>query len=104
MTGFRGVAGSGRVIEDLTPETLRDLLTGTESFVRVEDRRGSSESFGEARRSEPGVWQVVVSSQAAGGLVASTARNADAVFDILRSWAAGDGWWEEAFAWEPVGR
>ena len=104
MTGFRGVGGSGRVIEDLTPETLRELLNETESFVRVEDRRDSSESFGEARRSEPGAWRVVVSDRAAGGLIQTTARNADAVFDILRSWAAGDGWWEEAFAWDPVGR
>ena len=104
MTGFRGVDGSGRVIEDLTPETLRDLLNETESFVRVEDVLRNSESYGEARRSEPGAWRVVVGDQAAGGLVATTARNADAVFDILRSWAAGDGWWEEAFAWEPVER
>ena len=103
MTGFRGVDGSGRVIEDLTPETLRDMLTETENLIRVEDRRSGSKDFGEARRSGPGTWRVVVSNQA-GGLVATTAGNADAVFDILRSWAAGDGWWEEAFAWQPVGR
>jgi hypothetical protein len=104
MTGFRGVSGSGRIVEELTPETLQQLLNETESFVRVEDRRSNTEYFGEARRSEPGAWRVVVSDRTAGGLVATTARNADAVFDILRSWAAGDGWWAEAFAWKPVGR
>ena len=33
-----------------------------------------------------------------GGLWTEAA-NTDAAFDILRSWAAGDGWWEEAFSW-----
>jgi hypothetical protein len=28
--------------------------------------------------------------------------NTDAVFDILRSCAAADGWWEQAFRWEPT--
>jgi hypothetical protein len=28
--------------------------------------------------------------------------NTDAAFDLLRSWAADDGWWAEAFRWRPA--
>jgi len=27
--------------------------------------------------------------------------NGDAAFDALRSWAADDDWWLEAFTWRP---
>ena len=33
----------------------------------------------------------------------ATVPNTDAAFDALRSWAADDGWWLEAFTWTPAG-
>jgi hypothetical protein len=32
----------------------------------------------------------------------ATVPNTDAAFDALRSWAADDGWWQDAFRWAPV--
>jgi len=34
--------------------------------------------------------------------MATEVPNTDAAFDLLRSWAADDGWWRDAFSWRPV--
>jgi hypothetical protein len=47
-------------------------------------------------------WSVLVHAAGSAALVAEVP-NTDAAFDLLRSWAADDGWWAEAFSWQPEG-
>ena len=98
MTELRGVDDSGRVADPLTPETLRPLLQEAQVSVLVESRSDPSAARALATRVDRGRWRVRVRSGGGDTLVA-TVPNTDAAFDALRSWAADDGWWLEAFTW-----
>ena len=103
MTGFRGKDGSGRVVEDLTPASLRTLLHETQDFVVVENPAWGSQHFAQAVRvGDTGAWRAEVRGGGCDRNLGTNAPNLDAVYDILRSWAAGDGWWQEAFTWTTV--
>ncbi len=102
MTGFRGWSEPHAVVDPLTPESLRELLLSTPERVVVEQVADPGSGRAEAVRREDGRWRVQVS--ATEGTLSATTANADATFDALRSWAAGDDWWREAFSWEPVHR
>lgn len=102
VSGFRGSDDAGRTVEDLTPANLRELLRTAEQYVVVENPGWGAEFSGRAQRlGDSGAWRVEIRSGPAWHL-ATTAANVDATFDILRSWAAADGWWQEAFVWRPV--
>jgi hypothetical protein len=102
VTGFRGRDDSGRVADPLTPESLRPLLWEAPTSVLVERLAGAPAAQAVATRAEGGRWRVEVSSGAGQPLVA-TVPNTDAAFDALRSWAADDDWWQQAFSWSPEG-
>ena len=102
MTGFQGQDDKGRVVEDLTPETLRVLLSQTDGYVVVHDLSSAGPRRAEARRRDGGGWRVEVHGEPVGPRRVATAPNTDAAFDLLRSWAAGDGWWRDAFSWKRV--
>ena len=100
MTGFRGTDDAGRQAEPLTPEALRPLLAEASAWVRaesVEDPRVRAE----ARREPGGRWTLQVQG-VTGAPSSARVPNTDAAFDALRSWAADDGWWREAFTWSPA--
>ena len=100
MTGFRGTDDAGRQADPLTPEALRPLLADAAAWVRaesVEDPRVRAE----ARREAGGRWTLQVQG-VQGPAVSARLPNTDAAFDALRSWAADDGWWREAFTWSAV--
>ena len=102
MTELRGTDDSGRVADPLTPETLRPLLQEASASVLVQARADPSATQALATRADGGRWRVQVRSGGGDALVA-TVPNTDAAFDALRSWAADDGWWLEAFSWSPAG-
>ena len=101
MTGFRGTDDAGRLAEPLTPETLRPLLLEAAASVRAEsvDDPGL---WAVARREAGGRWSLEVHGDDQAPLTALIP-NTDAAFDALRSWAADDGWWREAFTWRSAG-
>lgn len=104
---------TGHQIDPVAPESLRPFLIeradgsagGVELHavdVRLEDGR----TVGGFARIEPQSdtgWLVRIEDAPdhAQPTLTSVAPNTDAVYDLLRSWAAGDGWWREAFSWEP---
>jgi hypothetical protein len=102
MSGFRGTDDTGRVADPLTPESLRPLLWEAAASVLVEPVAGTAGSRALAVRAPAGRWRVEVGRPGEDPLVA-TVPNTDAAFDALRSWAADDGWWLEAFTWTPAG-
>ncbi|MBA8794286.1 hypothetical protein FHX74_001905 [Friedmanniella endophytica] len=108
MTESRFVVrdAAGTVVDPVLPESLHPFLldragTPGERVALTEHEDGADSA--EPRRSavaepEPdGGWRVRVDHD--GGIVAR-AVNTDAVYDLLRSWAADDDWWLEAFGWE----
>ena len=117
MSNFRATDASGRVIDPATPESLRPMLVELAAdevpgqfllLSEVErsevERSGSGvPGMAEARATPTGGgrWLLQVSRGPAERLVA-VAPNTDATFDVLRSWAADDGWWAEAFSWTPL--
>jgi hypothetical protein len=101
VTGFRGSDDSGRVADPLTPENLRPLLTGAPASVLVE-RTAAPTAQARATRLPAGRWTVEV-RPADGPALVATVPNTDAAFDALRSWAADDDWYREAFTFAPVG-
>jgi hypothetical protein len=98
VEALRGTDDSGRVADPLHPENLRSLLQQAPGYVLVETPAGAS-----ARAERAGVerWSVLVRPAGSAALVAEVP-NTDAAFDLLRSWAADDGWWADAFSWRPV--
>jgi len=100
MTGFRGTDDAGRQADPLTPETLRPLLAEAAAWVRAESVEDPGR-WAEARRDVGERWTLRVPA-VDGSRLAASVPNADAAFDALRSWAADDGWWEEAFSWRPA--
>lgn len=102
MTGFRGWTEDVEVIDPLTPETLRELVSTAQDFVRVDHPSRGGEFSAQATRTGPERWQVEVRLDRPDRHVQTVDVNGDAAFDILRSWAAGDGWWEDAFSWTPL--
>ena len=101
MTGFRGSDDLGRVADPLTPESLRPLLWEAETSVVVERVADGPAAQARATRAPGGRWALQVGGAGQDPVVA-TVPNTDAAFDALRSWAADDGWWLEAFSWAPV--
>jgi hypothetical protein len=95
VEALRGTDDSGRVADPLHPENLRSLLEQAAAAVLIETPGGAA-----ARAERVGVerWSVLVRSAESAALVAEVP-NTDAAFDLLRSWAADDGWWAEAFSW-----
>jgi hypothetical protein len=100
VTGFVGRSDNDQVVDPLTPESLRELLLAARELVVVEDRTRGHHFFAQALRLSAEIWRVEVHADD-GGLWTEAA-NTDAAFDILRSWAAADGWWEDAFSWRRV--
>lgn len=99
MATFRARAGD-QVIEDVKPLTLRPLLTSqAESPTVLLD--GSDGRTARADRTEAGRWRIELVPEAGGRPLTATMPNGDAAFDALRSWAADDDWWLEAFTWRP---
>ena len=99
---FRATGPTGQLTNDLTPETLRPLLDGAEEFVIVENTDWGDQHYAQATVNPDRSWQVTIRSGGSDKHIATSAPNTDATFDILRSWAAADGWWQNAFSWEPV--
>ena len=105
MTGYVGRADGSPGVADLTPESLRILLLEATSAVEVD---GQEPGVGaRATRTDGEAWRVEVrtggSEPGGSELRRTVAVNTEATFDLLRSWAADDGWWLEAFSWEPAG-
>ena len=99
MTGFRGTDDTGQVVEDLTPAEMRVLLQQCTRYVVVDNPGWEPELSARALRlPETPAWRVEVRN-GPDRHVATDAPNLDAAYDILRSWAGGDGWWQEAFSW-----
>lgn len=101
MTGFRGRDDAGQVADPLTPESLRPLLWEARESVLVERVADGPTGSALASRVPGGRWSIELRSGSAAPLAAEVP-NTDAAFDALRSWAADDGWWEDAFSWRPV--
>lgn len=97
MSTFRARTDDQQVIEDVTPEALRPLLTDGSGSVIMDGPAGRTAW---ADREESGRWRLVVTG-ASGPTLTATVPNGDAAFDALRSWAADDDWWREAFSWAP---
>lgn len=101
MTGFRGWNETERVVDPLTPETLRPMLLGASEFVVVDNPSWGAGSTARATRTDAERWVIEITAEATESLRATNV-NSDAAFDILRSWAAGDEWWRDAFSWSPL--
>ncbi len=99
MANFRARSEDGQTIEDVTPVTLRPLLNAASGTVIME---GPAGQLARASSAADGRWRIEVTAAADAPREAATVPNADAAFDTLRSWAADDGWWREAFSWSPV--
>lgn len=104
MSGFTGRADGLEAVEDLTPESLRELLTNASEYVIVENRDWGPDVYAQAARLDTEAWRVEIRNGGPEHHVGTGAANTDAAFDILRSWAAADGWWQNAFVWEPADR
>jgi hypothetical protein len=102
MTGFRGWTENAEIVDPLTPESLRELVLEAQEFVVMDNPSWGRQFFAQAARTGPERWQVEVRLGAPGRHLRTVDVNSDAAFDILRSWAAGDGWWEDAFSWTPL--
>jgi hypothetical protein len=102
VTGFRGTDDAGRVADPLTPESLRPLLWEAQTSVLVERVTDAAAPQARATRVPGGRWALEVGS-ADGEWLVATVPNTDAAFDALRSWAAEDGWYLEAFSFVPAG-
>jgi hypothetical protein len=102
MTGFRGWTENTEVVEPLTPESLRELLNTAEEFVVMDNPSWGEQFFAQALRTSPEHWQVEIRLGSKDRHLHTVDVNGDAAFDILRSWAAADGWWEDAFTWTPL--
>lgn len=107
-TGFTGRSDGDRVIEDLTPESLRQLLLDARDAVVVQGPAADRSAVARATRLGAESWRIQLSARVPGSAadvepdLATQAANTDAAFDLLRSWAADDGWWRDAFDWEPM--
>ena len=101
MTGFRGRDDAGRTADPLTPGSLRPLLEQAHDSVLVERVGDGPAGSATARRVPGGRWSIEVRSPRAPTLAVEVP-NTDAAFDALRSWAADDGWWQDAFSWRQV--
>ncbi|WP_152361773.1 hypothetical protein [Microlunatus speluncae] len=99
MANFRARTADGRTVDDIAPATLRPLLTEASGTVIME---GPAGQLAEASSAADGRWRIEVATAADAPREAATVPNADAAFDALRSWAADDDWWREAFSWSPV--
>jgi hypothetical protein len=99
VDALRGTDDAGRLADPLNPENLRTLLRQAQAFVLVEAPDGAS-----ARAERVGAerWSVLLRPAASAAGRAAEVPNTDAAFDLLRSWAADDGWWAEAFRWRPA--
>ncbi len=102
-----GAGGSaGPTIDSVTPETLHPLLLelaagqDTDRFLLLTDSSRREGDDARARPTTDGRWRVRIRRGSLDRI--ATAPNADAAFDLLRSWAADDGWWAEAFDWAPT--
>ena len=102
MTGYRGTDDADRVADPLTPESLRPLLWEASASVLVEAVADPA-ARALASRAPAGRWRIEARPVTGGETVVATVPNTDAAFDALRSWAADDGWWLEAFSWSPAG-
>ena len=102
MTGYVGRADDRTLVQDLTPESLRTLLLEATSSVEIDVADRGRGVGARADRTEGEAWRVEIRG---GGPARrrTTAANTEATFDLLRSWAADDGWWLEAFGWESAG-
>jgi hypothetical protein len=96
---LRGTDDTGQVADPLNPENLRPLLAEAESFVEVASTAGA---WARAERLGVERWSVLVRPVGAAAGTLAEVPNTDAAFDLLRSWAADDGWWAEAFSWRPA--
>jgi hypothetical protein len=99
VDALRGTDDAGRLADPLNPENLRTLLWQAQAFVLVEAPAGAS-----ARAERVGAerWSVLLRPAVSAAATAAEVPNTDAAFDLLRSWAADDGWWAEAFSWRPA--
>ncbi len=102
MSTFRGTDDAGRVAEPLDPENLRELLERAPTFVVVESASWGPDYSTQARREEAELWRLEVRSGGPQHDIFSYAPNTDATFDMIRSWCAADGWWQDAFSWQPL--
>ncbi|MFC7624081.1 hypothetical protein [Microlunatus sp. GCM10028923] len=99
MANFRATTGDGRVIEEITPEALRPLLAAGTGSVIMEGPDGRA---AQAEAGDDGRWLIKLTGGPDGPKESATVPNGDAAFDALRSWAADDDWWREAFSWTPL--
>lgn len=104
MTRFRGWTETEQIMDPLTPETLRPLLLTATEFVVLDNPDWGEQFYAQALRTGPELWQVEVRLGGDARHYQTYNVNTDAAFDILRSWAAADGWWQEAFTWTPLSR
>lgn len=102
MSTFRAKDGSGRVVQPLTPQNLRALVDDHQEFVIVDNPAWGGQYFAQAFRWQEGSWHVEVRSGGPDRHVACDVPTSDAAFGILQSWVTADGWWQQAFSWEPV--
>ena len=102
MSPFRGTDDAGRVAEPLGPENLRGLLQQAPTFVVVQSASWGPDHVTQASREDGERWRLEVRSGGPQRHVFSYAPNTDAAFDMVRSWCAADGWWQDAFTWEPL--
>ena len=102
MSTFRGTDDAGRVAEPLDPENLRDLLQQAPTSVVVQGTADGPDRVIEARRDGAESWRLEVRAGDPQQHVVAHVPNTDATFDVIRSWCATDGWWEDAFTWEPL--
>ena len=101
MTAMRGTDDAGRVAAPLDPENLRTLLEQAAVSVVLQPDGGSGGRSARADRAGVERWDVTV-ADATGASRRARVPNTDAAFDLLRSWVADDGWWEDAFGWDAV--
>lgn len=99
MTGYRATTAHGRIVEDVTPADLRPLLSDDVEFLTFESPARGSDHFVQARPFVDDGWHVEVHRGGGRDHLEAPVPNADAVFDVMRSWANEDGWWVDAFTW-----
>lgn len=104
---------TGHEIDPVAPESLRPFLLersdGSAGGVELHtvdvsfDDGGRLSGFARVEPQPDGRWLVRIREDRDNEphVVTGGAPNTDAVYDLLRSWTAGDGWWQEAFSWDP---
>lgn len=102
MTGFHGQDETGRVLANINPENLRAMLDHAREFVIVDNPAWGPDYFVQAARDAHGSWRVEVRSGGPNRHVGTDVRDTAAAYAIFRSWMLADGWWQGAYAWEPV--